>query len=307
MTATTVQLENYRQPPFNSTLLGVLRAAADYHRLPFSTPWLYGASGHAFLMNIHKELCPSGPYCWIREPFFETLANLGLRVEPLGFYHTGSTPAERAALEARLRRALDAGTPCMCDNMEFQTINGYDGAGLLCGLPWGEMDVTPGHISWGSWREMGAEVHASFYTISACPAAPADVQMRAGIAYALDLYARPERHTSGDYAVGAGAWEHWLGALRSGKFNQHGNWWNASVWSECRKMAGDWLRELAGAHPAQAAALGALAADYDALSGALLDIGDKDKPVDERLGLLEEARDREAHCVHGLGGLANSL
>ena len=29
-------------------------------------------SGHAFLMNVHEELCPSGPYLWRYDRFFGT-------------------------------------------------------------------------------------------------------------------------------------------------------------------------------------------------------------------------------------------
>jgi len=63
-----MQLGGLKQSPLNATLMGALHGAARYHRLDASLPFLYGASGLAFLMNVHEELCPSGPYCWRHEP-----------------------------------------------------------------------------------------------------------------------------------------------------------------------------------------------------------------------------------------------
>ena len=59
-----VRLMNLKQPPLNTTMTGVLKGVSDYHGLNLSEPMIYGLSGHAFLINIHVQLCPSGPYCW---------------------------------------------------------------------------------------------------------------------------------------------------------------------------------------------------------------------------------------------------
>ena len=117
-----MRLESLKQAPFNTTMMGAMRGALDYYGIAASDAFLYGASGHAFVMNIHKELCPSGPYCWNREPVDALLANVGLRVEALGFFHAGSGAEERARVEARLRESLAAGVPCFLLNMENQLI-----------------------------------------------------------------------------------------------------------------------------------------------------------------------------------------
>ena len=54
-------IENLMMPPYSTTLVGVLKGALDYHGIEYSTPLVYGLSGHAFLINIHKQICPSGP------------------------------------------------------------------------------------------------------------------------------------------------------------------------------------------------------------------------------------------------------
>ena len=59
-----MDMANLDQAPHNTTLMGVLRGVVDYCGLDISDATLYGSSGHAFVINIHAELCPSGPYCW---------------------------------------------------------------------------------------------------------------------------------------------------------------------------------------------------------------------------------------------------
>ena len=71
-------MKRLKQPALNTTLMGVLEGALDYHKIETTTPMTFGLSGHAFLINIHTELCPSGPYVWNREkmnPLIKTSAS----------------------------------------------------------------------------------------------------------------------------------------------------------------------------------------------------------------------------------------
>ena len=125
-----------RQPPFNTSLMGVIRGAADHHGIDLSTPMLYGASGHAFLINVHDQLCPSGPYVWNRRPFYRLLRILGLAVRDLGMIHDGSPIGERDALESKVKACLDAGIPCGCCNLDNQIVIGHDDEGFDLTMPW---------------------------------------------------------------------------------------------------------------------------------------------------------------------------
>ena len=84
------KLKNLVQPPLNTTMMGVLKGVSDYHGLNLSEPMIYGLSGHAFLINIHVELCPSGPYCWKWENAKTLIQNMGMRMTDLGFFGTGA-------------------------------------------------------------------------------------------------------------------------------------------------------------------------------------------------------------------------
>ncbi|MHB1455570.1 MAG: hypothetical protein ACYC0V_01510, partial [Armatimonadota bacterium] len=94
-----MMIENLKQPPFNTTMMGVIHGVADYYGIKTCDPVLFAGSGHAFLMNIHKELCPSGPYCWDRTEFHKLVRNLGIEMVDQGFFHAGSSDSERAAIE----------------------------------------------------------------------------------------------------------------------------------------------------------------------------------------------------------------
>ncbi|MFX1475414.1 MAG: ArsR/SmtB family transcription factor, partial [Promethearchaeota archaeon] len=61
--------------------LGCLESCMQYLGLGVSTPWLYGATGHAFILNIAKDLCPSGPTAWRPIIVFEQVHSLGCKIE----------------------------------------------------------------------------------------------------------------------------------------------------------------------------------------------------------------------------------
>ena len=64
-------------------------------------------------MNVHEEFCPSGPYLWRYDRFFELLTNVGLSMRNAGTLTPTAYPARLAALEERLRgatRAVHRGT-----------------------------------------------------------------------------------------------------------------------------------------------------------------------------------------------------
>jgi hypothetical protein len=112
--------------PSHTTLMGVVKGALNRHGTGVDDPTVFGASGHAFLINIHQQLCPSGPYCWKREARICLIRNLGLELHDLGFFSPQNTMEERAAVEKQLKESLAEGIPCSLLNLENQLITGYD-------------------------------------------------------------------------------------------------------------------------------------------------------------------------------------
>jgi hypothetical protein len=191
--------------------------------------------------------------------------------------------------------------------MEYQLITGYDDTGFLTAQPWPGMGFPPAHLTFGSWAEMGNEVHVNYFTLEKVAAADERTMVRDSLAYAVDLYHNPTRHADGDYAVGAGAWDNFAVAVKGGQGSSHGNWWNATVWSECRAMAAAYLSEVAERFPAVRDEARRLSIEYRSIADYLLRISDKGLEQQAKLALLVGAAAREERCIEGLEALAGKL
>ena len=223
---------------------------------------------------------------------------------PLGFFAESSTPEERSAVEARMREALDRGAPCFLVNMEYQLITGYDETGFLTAQPWPQLDFPPAHLTFGTWSELTGGIHMDFNIVDAAPPADRAAAVAASLRYAADLWRQPERHSGPPYGAGARAYDNWEAAVRAGHGGSHGNWWTATVWSECRTMAGQYLAEVAPILPLDAEAL---AEEYAAIGELLQRAADKELPAEPKLTLLTEARGREAACIDRIEALLPRL
>jgi hypothetical protein len=294
-----MRIENLKMPPFNTSLMGVLKGVLDYYDLKISNGMAYGGSGHAFLINIHDVVCPSGPYCWKYESFFKLVKNLGVETVDLGFFDKNSTADARSKLEQTLREHLDAGSPGLAQNMENQIIIGYDDKQCLLAMPWGpECEVTPPTLKFGTWDEFGDEIHASFLVFRKVPRKDDGVIIKESLNYAIDLFRHPEQYNFEKYRIGAGAYDNWIKAVEQKKANAHGNWWNATVWSECRRMASEYFAEIADKHKDETSNLAKeLSTQYKDIADLLIQISDKEMIVEKRIPLLEQAKAKDGEAV----------
>ena len=302
-----MELDNLKMANYNTTLMGVLDGALTYYDIGLSAPSVLGLSGHAFLINIHKQLCPSGPYCWNRGASVPLIRNMGLEMTDLGFYSQENSAADRAAVEEKLRAALDEGAACSVINLENQMITGYDEEGLFTAQPWApNVNFPPAKLSFGSWREFGDNFHANFYTIEKSEPAPHREAVRAALAYAIELHREPTKHSLPDYGVGPDAYDKWIAAAEE-RGSGHGNWWNGMVWSECRNMASGFFAELGDKYPAVAGSATELKEAYAAIGELLSRASDKALGADPKVELLKDAKSREAAEIDGLAALAEAL
>jgi hypothetical protein len=302
-----VKLTGLKQPPLNTTMMGVLHGAAGFLGLNPEVPMLFGLSGHAFLINIHRNLCPSGPYCWHREKTDSLLENIGVRIIDLGFFGPDSTREQRGELEGRVRAYLDGGTPCALLNMENQLITGYDREGFIAAQPWAPAcDFPSGRLAFGSWSEFGDEVHASFFALEKTTPAPLESAIIDCLGYAVDLWRNPGAHSFPDYGIGPQAYDNWTAAVPA-EGSSHGNWWNAAVWSECRGMAAEFFKKVGVLFPAHGRATDRLHHLYAAIAGNLEKAGDKSMPVDEKAGLLQRTMKMEDEAISVIEQLAEAV
>ncbi|MFH1570755.1 MAG: hypothetical protein ABIL09_22375 [Gemmatimonadota bacterium] len=303
-----MEITGLKMACFNTTKVGVLRGVLDHYGLNGTDAWAFGASGHAFAINIHETLCPSGPYCWDNGPFHRLVRNLGVAVEDCGFFSQQSGAEERRKVEAALVKELDQGVPCSLINMENQLITGCDDTGFLTAQPWApHVDFPPRHLTFGTWEELGKEIHLDFFIWRRAEPAPAREAAAASLEYAVDMARNPGAHTREPYAAGLQAYPKWVAAVRAGHGSSHGNWWNGTVWAECRRMASAYLTEIGERFPAAAEMSNPLAAAYGAVAEMLGQASDKELDADRKVGLIEAAAQEEAAAVEGLPALADAV
>jgi hypothetical protein len=268
----------------------------------------FGGSGHAFLINIHEVICPSGPYVWKYEPFYKLVGNLGLEMADLGCFDEKSSPEERSRIEQTLKATLDQGRPCAFGNMENQLILGHDDKGFLLGVPWKPMEITPETLTFGTWQEFGKEIHGMFFAFRKQARKDDAVIIRESLRHAVDLFRNPERHSEEHYGIGPKAYDNWLKGIEAGHGAEHGNWWNAQVWSECRQMASGWFTEIAALRPGEVAKQArVLSRGYGEIAGLLAKVGDKELGAGAKAGIIRDLKTREASAIAQVEELLNLL
>ena len=301
------QIGNLAMKPFNTSLMGVIRGVADSYSLPISDAMLYGLSGHAFLINVHEQLCPSSPYIWNMTKFASLLENIGIKQTNLGFYSAQSSQEKRKEVESSICKAIDAGMVCSMCNMDNQIISGYDEQGLLAIQPWGTcVDCTPARLSYGSWREFNGEIHVNFYTYKKVVPIDRKTAILNSLDYAIDLHKKLSNLSPNAYGVGQDAYDNWInGVEKSG--SSHGNWWNGVVWSECRSMAAEYFAELGKEYPKSSKSASELKKKYAEIAENLKKISNKEMKPADKIVLLKETRKKEADAIELIKSLRGKL
>ncbi|TFG18365.1 MAG: hypothetical protein EU530_09330 [Promethearchaeota archaeon] len=245
-----MRLENLQFTKMNTNFMGSLHGIAKYYGYHYSQQWLLGGTGHAFMMNIHKELCPSGPYVFELDPIFDCAKNLGLQFEPVGFVHGELTPEVLAPHEDKLRVYMDQSIPVIIQNMDNQIMVGYDETGFLLDPTYEDAEeYFPPKLTFGSWEEYGDEVHSFSMAVRKIkPAHPKKV-IKDSLDLAIKLLRNeyPQQEPQEGihyYATGFKGYEYWLEYLDKNNGNTHGHYWNGSVWMECRKHAAMYFHDL---------------------------------------------------------------
>jgi AraC-like DNA-binding protein len=309
---TIMEIANLNQPPLSTTLLGCIKGASDYFDGDLSVPMLFGLTGHAFLVNMHKDLCPSSPYVWNKTRFFELLSGLGIK-QVAEYQVTRETPeAERKQVEEKLKGHLNDGQLCVLDFLEHQLFGGYDEGGFLMLKPWGGHAPTEvPAIPFGTWEpclQKEGWAHLTVLTKGSGPK-PVEEAARDALNHALELQDHPERYEVPGYRIGPGAYENWIDAVDRGLGTSHGHMWNGMVWTECREQAAAFFRELSEVvQPGEASrACDVLADTYAGIAGALAEARKQDLVKAEQLRLLRQARDAEAGTKAELETLAAAL
>ncbi len=238
-----VILENVKRNPAWMAQIGCIYDFVQHQKLDIARAWLYGGSGYAFALNIHDQLCPSGPTAWKNGGVDRLCENVGVKPNALHAWKNNKDFADRQreAFE-RVKAAIDAGRPCTgweLDVPEWYTIVGYDDQGNYL---FNDFD---GSIK--SKKHDTLAVTGIGWLGMICPTAvkPTDDRtiVREALRFALNNAAG--KHKGNGYHAGLAGYEAWIAAIGVAYEDDHdgfGHGYNTHAWAECRGFAPSFLQ-----------------------------------------------------------------
>jgi hypothetical protein len=294
-----------------------------------SEPWLYGGTGHAFVINLHEQVCPSGPTAWKTEKIFELGRNLGYRLDGVfGFKHQDDFADLQRRAWGHAQEAIDEGRPCYgweLEIPEFYVVYGYDGGeDGIAGYYYSGPDCDEGKGP-KPWQELGDTGIGALELYSVGPGEAADdaTTIKEALTFALEHASSPEKWIFEHYRAGVEGFDNWIEALQKGEALDMGVRYNAGVWLECRKNAVEFLAEAKERLPGQAdAPFDEARAQYEVVAGELAEVAaiypwmdsasdEEVLPVDDRsqaaVESLKVAREAEAAGLVALEKIVAAL
>ncbi len=240
------ELEGLSWVPMWVSHLGCLKGCLNFLGRNVSTAWVFGATGHAFIINMHDVVCPSGPTAWRKERFIKLFGNIGCSIDSIVAIKTEKDFAEKqkAAWEM-VQKAIDQKIPCIGWEMkvpEYYVIAGYDETGYRYSGAMCEGIEGP-----RPWNEVGTGEIGVIEVQSVENAEPADDKktVKEALAFALEFAQSPDEFVFPLYKAGVAGFDNWINALESGRAHEFGMPYNSAVWSECRSNAVKFLEEAA--------------------------------------------------------------
>ena len=239
------KLKNLTWSPKWVSHMGCVKGCLDYLGIDITDAWLYGGTGHAFIINIHKDLCPSGPTAWKTMMLFDGGKNLGYDFE--GVFAWKDEPIKFAEFQKQAwdfaKKSIDAGLPLYgweLDTPEFYVIYGYDQASYYFSGPGANGGIAP--KPWGELGESDIGL-IELYNIKPKESQPDRVIITSALKNALKHAQNPKDWIYENYASGLRAYDFWIEALENGRASRFGMSYNAAVWHECRTHAVEFLQE----------------------------------------------------------------
>ena len=238
------KLDNLKWFPCWVSHLGCIQGCMKYLNLPVTRAWLYGATGHAFIMNVTPDLCPSGPTDWNTEMITKLGENIGYRSKIVSGWKGNEDlmHLQQIAWE-HARSSIDNKNPCFgweLDLPEYYIIYGYDDVGYYISGP--GCDDGKGPVPWKNpgTSEIGV---LEIQSIVLKEAAKDEKTVYDSLSYALEYASHPDPWTNPTSSGGLSAFDTWIESLEIGIATGFGLAYNSVVWLECRKHVAGFLHE----------------------------------------------------------------
>jgi len=210
------KLPNLVWTPAWTSVIGCIHGALNFHKIAPDISWLFGAIGHAFIINMSQDgSCPSGPTAWKTSRFYDLGNNIGYQID-------GVWGNKREA------------------DFQNKQKDGYDDQGYYFSGPGEEQGPSP-----KAWQELGeSEIGMlELYALKPARGKEIEIQVRESLVFALAFNQGSPEWVLPDYFAGQDAYQVWIDALISGRASLMGHAYNAAVWEECRRNGVAFLLE----------------------------------------------------------------
>lgn len=300
--------------------MGCHHGCTDYLGQDISRAWIFGGTGHAFVVNVHEELCPSGPTAWKTESVDRLAANVGYLVEGvMGGRSQRDFEAKQKIAWALVTGCIDQGVPCYGWELaipEWYVITRYDDGGYYFSGPGADEARMPLAADAIARTEIGW-LHVN--CVVPTRPAPDEEILEDAIGFALEQAAG--KHCHEGYAAGPAGFELWATALETGRAHRFGAGYNGECWRECRQMAVAFLREAKDRIGREKGLFDEVIGRYEAVEDALTraverlpfrmpaDLDDEDERVrdEECAAIIREAKAAEERALEALRRLGEGV
>lgn len=109
-------LQGLRSRDRFTDILGGVEGCLAYLGVEITPAWLFGGTGHAFVVNVTDTLCPSGPSAWNREMLYTLAPNLGYTLRGVRIERSAAGeafPAHQREAWDLVRTSIDRGVLTM--------------------------------------------------------------------------------------------------------------------------------------------------------------------------------------------------
>ncbi len=240
------ELKNLRICKRSVERLGCIQGCLEYLGIDVSFPWLYGGTGHAFIISLDPGVDVSSPDSWDHQPQFVLGTNLGYLIDGFSVWKPDFEdvfPEKQRKAWDFVRRNIDQGIPCFGFELKayyggYWVIYGYDDVGYYYS-GWDE----GGPLPWDKLGQLFVPL-LEVRSVQRCEPAPVINVVKDGINFALKHASNPPGLIDAQAKSGPAAWDYWSEALESGEAKRDHHTYNAQLWLECRDMAVEFLAEV---------------------------------------------------------------
>jgi len=226
--------------------MGTLVSCAQFLDPDVTEAWLWGGTGYAFSLTVHKQLCPSGPYMPVGK-FGHLIPNTGFTLDESKVEaEAEDAAASRDTMFAEACKAIDDGLPVMgwsLEHIDWYPVHGCDESGnylFLC------HNGKPGKYPHAELGEKAPGGLALLSIVRKGPAPEVAAALRGALAFAAKMGRGECSHE--EYTSGLGGYDVWIKALEQPDDPPadgpcFGHAFNAACWYECRQQAVAFLEE----------------------------------------------------------------